>query len=148
LNTIAGWFKSSITTMIKSFLPEVTKLIDTQIDKINSMVTNQTEYTWDLSLIDKKYPLNMTMTKAPEIAKDSNLIKLNFDGSFHKSAGHLLPYTHDFFPDMTGTHREQIWIHENTLNTLFSSAEEYYKDIELASPAMNKNLMMVLPELK
>jgi hypothetical protein len=106
LNTIAGWFKSSITTMIKSFLPEVTKLIDTQIDKINSMVTNQTEYTWDLSLIDKKYPLNMTMTKAPEIAKDSNLIKLNFDGSFHKSDGHLLPYTHDFFPDMTGTHRE------------------------------------------
>jgi len=148
LNKIAGWFKSSITKMIKSFLPQVSTLIDTQINNINSMVNNQTEFTWDFNLVSKNYPLNMTMTKAPEIAKDSHLISLNFDGSFHKQGDHLVPYTHEFFPKVTGTHREQLWIHENTLNTFISSAMEFYKNIELASPAMNKNLLMVLPELK
>lgn len=88
LQTIAGWFKSTITSTVKSFLPEVSKLIDTQINELNAMVMNQTEYTWDLNLLSNKYPLNMTMTKAPEIAKDSNLIKLNFDGTFHKQGGH------------------------------------------------------------
>lgn len=55
-----------------------------------------------------------------------------------------MPYSHDYFPDMNGTHREQLWIHENTVNTLVSSAADYYKNIELSSPALNKNLLSVL----
>ena len=112
------------------------------------MVTNQSEYTWDFSLLSKNYPLNMTMTTAPNLAVDSKLIKLNFDGTFHKKNGHLVPYTHDYFPDISGTHREQMWIHQNTLNTLVSSAAEYYKDIEFSSPTMTDDLLLVLPELK
>jgi len=112
------------------------------------MVTNQTEYTWDVSLLSKNYPLNMTMTHAPQFANDSNLIWLNFDGTFHKQGGHQMPYTHDYFPSIQHTHREQLWIHETMFNTLVSSAADYYKGIQLASPAMNKNLLMVLPELK
>jgi hypothetical protein len=95
LNTIANWFNGSINKIVKGFLPEFSKLIDTQINSINKMVHEQTEYTWDFGLLSKNYPLNMTMTKAPEIAKDSHLIKLNFDGTFHKEGGHLKPYAHD-----------------------------------------------------
>ena len=147
-NTIAGWFHSSIEKAVKSAFPQVSQLIDTQINKINDMVTNQTEYTWDFTLLSQHYPLNMTMTTAPNLAVDSNLIKLNFDGTFHKEKGHQAPYNIDYFPDIAGTHREQLWIHQNTLNTLVSSAAEFYKDIEFSSPAMNKNLLLVLPELK
>jgi len=38
------------------------------------MVANEGPYTFDLSIINKNYPLNMTMTKAPEIAENSDLI--------------------------------------------------------------------------
>jgi len=123
-------------------------LIDTQINAINDMVNKQTEYTWDLNLVDKRYPLNMTMTKSPDLAKDSHLIKLNFDGTFHKQGGHLVPYTHDYFPDMTGTHREQLWIHQNTFNTLVASAAEYYKNFEMSSPDLDMYLPEIIPELE
>ena len=106
LNKIAGWFKGTINKIVKDFLPEFSKLIDEQINGINKMVQEEGEYTWDFSLLSKHYPLNMTMTASPNVAKDSNLIKLNFDGTFHKEGGHLMPYTHDYFPDMSGTHRE------------------------------------------
>lgn len=111
------------------------------------MVANQTEYTWDLNLLSKKFPLNMTMTRSPELVKDSHLIKLNFDGTFHKQGGHFVTYSHDYFPDLTGTHREQLWIHQNTLNTLIASAAEHYKNIKLSSPELKQNLIAVLPEL-
>jgi len=84
LNKIANYFESSINKIVKGFLPEFGKLIDTEINAINKMVHEQTEYTWDFGLLSKNYPLNMTMTQAPTIVKDSNLIKLNFDGTFHK----------------------------------------------------------------
>jgi len=38
LNTIANWFNGSINKIVKGFLPEFSKLIDTQINSINKMV--------------------------------------------------------------------------------------------------------------
>ena len=111
LNKIAGWFKDTINKVVKKFLPEVTKLIDDKINQINQMVVDQTEYTWDFGLLSQHYPLNMTMTMAPQLVKDSNLIKFNIDGTFHKESGHLKPYSHDYFPTIKDTHREQLWIH-------------------------------------
>lgn len=147
-NKVAGWFESRINSLVKSFLPQLTKLIDDKITQINNMVIDQSEYTWDFGLLSKNYPLNMTMTMAPQLAKDSNLIKFNIDGTFHKVGEHLKPYSHDYFPTMTGTHREQLWIHQNTLNTLAASSASYFFPYKMSSPELKKNLLLVLPELK
>lgn len=148
LNKIAGWFKGSINKVVQSFLPEVTKLLDDEITLINNMVSGETEYTWDFGLLSKQYPLNMTMTTAPSLAKDSHLIKFNIDGTFHKEGGHLKPYSHEYFPSIEGTHREQLWIHQTTLNTLAASAASSFFPYKMNSPELKKNLLLVLPELK
>ena len=43
---------------------------------------NESDYTFDITPLGKKMPLNMTMTNEPIIKPDSHLIKLNFDGLF------------------------------------------------------------------
>jgi hypothetical protein len=98
------------------------------------MVAKQTEYTWDLDLLSAKYPFNMTMTKAPEIAVDSHLMKFNFDGTFHQMGGHHKAYDHEYFPDVTGAHREQLCIREITFNSLITSAADF-NNFEMALPA-------------
>lgn len=64
-------------------MPELSKLVDTDIKSLNKIVAQESDTTWDLSLFDKKYPLNMTQTMSPSFVKDSHLLKFNFDGTFH-----------------------------------------------------------------
>jgi len=101
-------------------------MIDTEIGKINAMVANEGPYTFDLALknINKNFPLNMTMTKAPQIAKNSDLILLNFDGLFHKpptgNGAEFPMVNHTYFPQLTDAQYDQFWIHENMVNSLLS----------------------------
>lgn len=46
------------------------------------MVANEGPYTFVSTAFGKDFPLNLTMTTAPIINADSNLIYLNFDGQF------------------------------------------------------------------
>ena len=41
-----------------------------------------------------------------------------------------------------------MWVHQNTVNTFVASAAEYYLPLVMSSPALSKNIMAVLPELK
>jgi hypothetical protein len=47
------------------------------------MVANEGAYTFDITAFGKNMPLNMTMTTAPIIQPDSNLVQFNFDGLFN-----------------------------------------------------------------
>ena len=47
------------------------------------MVANESDYTFDITAFGKNLPLNMTMTTAPIIQPDSNLVYFNFDGLFN-----------------------------------------------------------------
>lgn len=58
--------------------------IDMEINTLNSMILKNDPYTFDVDVAGLKNPLNLTMTKAPSIMKDSGLIKINFDGLFDK----------------------------------------------------------------
>lgn len=84
LNKFFHFFDKSVNSLIQKLTPEISKLVDSGINQLNNMVAHQTENTWDLSLLSKNYPINMTQTTAPSLVKDSHLIKLNFDGNFHK----------------------------------------------------------------
>ena len=50
------------------------------------MLAQEGPYTFAMPMFGSKYDLNLTMTTAPEVKEDSNLVKLFFDGLF----GHLV----------------------------------------------------------
>lgn len=84
LDDIVTTFKSFITSALKELLPQVSELIDKEINVINSLVAQESAYTWDFNILSSNYPLNMSQTTAPIFLKDSGLMKFNFDGQFHK----------------------------------------------------------------
>jgi hypothetical protein len=112
-----NWVINHLSKMIKKKIaPAITGAINTEINDINAMVAQEKPYTFDVNLFNLGAPLNLTMTMAPSIMKDSSLIKLNFDGLFDKPEGsnslyHFEMESHDYFPDIPYTHREQFWIH-------------------------------------
>lgn len=96
-------------------------LIDQEIATLNDKVAKETASTWELNVLGQSYPLNMTMTKAPEV--DGEIVKLNFDGLFDEPANQygFKMDSHGYFPDYDAQ-KEQVWIHENTANTLLMDA--------------------------
>lgn len=100
-------FDNCVNKLVNKLMPELSKLVDTEINALNKMVAMESWFTWDFALLGKNYPLNMTQTTAPSLVKDSHLIKLNFDGTFHPDSSIIdEPYYHPYFPDLNKTHRE------------------------------------------
>lgn len=83
-NSYLDWLvkklSSTINAIIKDFLPMVGKAVDSQIQKLNEMVTNEGPYTFVVNTLGKEFPLNLTMTAAPQVGGD--LIQVYFDGLF------------------------------------------------------------------
>lgn len=84
------------------------------------MVANESAYTWALSVFGNKIPLNMTQTIAPSVK--NHVIRLEFDGTFYekpevKSWLDEEMTEHPSFPELDNTHREQLWVHQDTLNS-------------------------------
>jgi hypothetical protein len=113
------------------------------------MVNEQTPYTWDFGMLNKKYPLNMTQTTAPSLTPKNNLIKLNFDGTFHMANASGESFSnHAYFPDIPESHREQLWVHENTLNSFLMSAAEDLLPYTIDTDSLSISILQALPELK
>ena len=77
------------------------------------MVANESAYTFDITAFGNNMPLNMTMTTAPIIKADSNLVQFNFDGLFNTPQPSALKtiIAHDYFPQIKLSHRNQFWLH-------------------------------------
>jgi len=111
-----NWIISHMGSQIKKLIVMgLTKGIDTEINALNAMVAQEKPYSFDVSVMNLTTPLNLTMSMAPSIIKDSHLIKLNFDGLFDKPEKiNQMNYeleAHAEFPALTNSHREQLWIH-------------------------------------
>jgi hypothetical protein len=58
------------------------------------------------------------MSKAPEV--DGEIVRLNFDGLFDEPTDNVPIFemdSHTYYPQIE-SQKEQVWIHENTINTL------------------------------
>ena len=42
-------------------------MVTVEVQKLNKMIAGEGPYTFDVNLIGKDFPLNLTMTKAPEM---------------------------------------------------------------------------------
>jgi len=54
---------------------------------------------------------------------------------------------HDYFPDIPYTHREQFWIHQNTINSLLNVAGPSFFPYHLVDKSISSQLMQVFPEV-
>jgi hypothetical protein len=121
LNTLVRWSHSIVAKIINGQIGAIGTLIDNEIQILNKKVTDETAQSFEVNLLGKSYPLNMTMTKAPEV--DGDIVKINFDGLFDEPANYhgFAMDSHDYFPDVDAQ-KEQVWFHENTANTLLKDA--------------------------
>ena len=102
-------------------LQTLIKKIDAAADAFNAKLASEKPWTyWDAPFVQNLL-LNTTMTKAPELSPEKDLINIHMDGLFVYD-----PETHINVPDpntewpirVDGKQRDQIWIHESTLNTV------------------------------
>jgi ribonucleotide monophosphatase NagD (HAD superfamily) len=115
-STPLNWIISHMSSEIKKLIVMgLTKGVDTEINALNAMVAQEKPYSFDVTVMNLTTPLNLTMSMAPSIIKDSHLIKLNFDGLFDAPESiNQMNYeleNHAEFPALTKSHREQFWIH-------------------------------------
>lgn len=93
------------------------------------MVAGEGPYTFDISTFSKDMPLNLTMTKAPEMKKDSDLIKVYFDGLFDIPEGQNVTTNFTVKENSVWPHRfnhshsEQFMIHESMINSAMKVAD-------------------------
>ena len=91
------------------------------------MILHRNDYTFVTTAFGADKPLNLTTTVAPAI-DDEGIITMQMDGLFvtPKSVEEKAPFKllgHDAFPDMPSLdQREQFWIHQDTVNSLFKDS--------------------------
>ena len=129
LNELVYLSRSVINKAIVGQLPKIGVMIDKQVHKINKMVANENKTTFEfpLSLMGQKLPLNLTMTHSPLTAKNSDLIELYFNGLFDYNKAQTsvsLPMDiTNYPPRIENSHTEQVWIHEETIDSLIMAAD-------------------------
>ena len=52
------------------------------VQKLNGLLVNHNDHSFDVDVLNCGSPLNLTMTKAPVIDAKSGLITVNFAGTF------------------------------------------------------------------
>jgi hypothetical protein len=90
----------------------------------------------------------MTMTTAPLLNSSSQLLNLNFDGTFfdvEEKTNHVGENT-DFAVRVPGLNSNQIWIHETMLESLFYSLQEKMP-IKIKDKNMTSQLLNIFYEI-
>jgi hypothetical protein len=55
---------------------------------------------------------------------------------------------HDFFPNLVNSHRQQVWIHENTVNSLVQRIMGQYLPWTIFDKDLSDQLMQAFPEFR
>lgn len=98
LNWIMGMMHSKIVNTIKENLveaqQEIAKMVATLDDELKS--GDPMIFMWNVLGNQTQYPLNMTMTQAPQFNHETNLVEFHFDGLFYdtpEKTTHVAPNT-------------------------------------------------------
>mmetsp|Transcript_4449 Transcript_4449/g.6582 ORF Transcript_4449/g.6582 Transcript_4449/m.6582 type:complete len:522 (+) Transcript_4449:3-1568(+) len=139
-----------INDIIKHQLKKVGKLVDSEVKKINAMIANEGPYTFASPMFGNNTLLNLTMTTAPFVGNDN--IDLVFDGTFEGPEGSKC--TFDMAPIAADPVRiphalsNQVWIHQNTLNSYLDVAEKEIFPVVLRNESISERFLKSMPELK
>ena len=137
-----------IDGMVNDMLPKLSKYIDTQIMALNKEVAGEGPMTFVFPLMNDSLALNMTMAHAPITEVDSNLIGLFFDGMV--VGDKVKTKTDDITalpPRVAHDLSEQIYIHEDMVDSLVQQLESTIFPVELNDKSLSDQMKQVFREI-
>ena len=127
LNWIIGLFHGTIMNTITSKLTDIENTLQQKVQAFNLELKNANATTFMTNVLNNtNYPLNMSMTEAPQLDATTNLVNLHFDGLFYDVLAKTTHVTSNnkFAPRYAGSHSEQVFLHESMINSLFFALEK------------------------
>lgn len=118
------------------------------------MISEEGAYTFVVPVHGKDMNLNLTMTRAPQTTGGSHLVEVFFNGLFDmppkaKQATPLyLKDITDYPPRLQHSLSQQIWVHQDTFNSLIHAAGFDLFNFKLTSANMSAALVNEFKELK
>lgn len=136
LQKLVDLSRKLIDDMINKEMPQLSKFIDSKIQAINAGVATEGPLTFVVPVY-KDVSLNLTMSQAPDLSTQ-DLIKVYFDGlvlqnnkTYNTIAGIPAP------PRKQHYLSEQIWLHENMLDSLFDAVSPSLFPLELKNSSIS-----------
>jgi len=137
-----------IDKMVNDMLPKLSKAIDTKIQALNKAVAGEGPMTFVFPLMNNSLAVNMTMAHAPVSAVDSSLIGLFFDGMI---VGDKVSTKNDDItalpPRIQHDLSEQLWIHEDMVDSLVQQLESSVFPVELNDKSLSDEMKQVFREI-
>ena len=103
-------------------LQTLVDMVDSKVAAFNLKLASDKPYTYMDTPFVENLLLNTTMTKYPELSREKNFINIHMDGLyvFHTEEHIDVPDPNTVWPIIIeeGPQRDQIWIHESTLNSV------------------------------
>ena len=128
-------------------LQKLIDMVDSKVAAFNLKLASDKPYTYNKTPLVDNLLLNTTMTKYPELSREQNLINIHMDGLyvFHTEEHIDVPDPNTVWPIGVedGHQRDQIWIHESTLNSVV-----YDHPITITGRNATKEALKHYPELE
>lgn len=126
----------------------VTGVVAGLVDAFNVALANETANTFVFDIsplgVDVPMPFNLTMAKAPEFSNEKGEIMLHIDGDFDSAdMRDYVPEDKTWAPYEDQKQREQIWIHQSTINTALYDLQK-----TLSGEGFESQIFLLLAELK
>jgi len=148
LQKLVNLSKKIIDKMINDQMPKIGKMIDSKVQAINKMVANEGPSTFVIPVYETEVGLNLTMTHSPVTKAGSDLIEIFFNGLFtDKAVTQTIADITTYPPRLAHSHSEQVWIHEDMVDSLFQAAGEELFPITINNKDIQAQLLQVFREI-
>ena len=128
-------------SIVKSFLPRVTDAVKQAVDDLNVRLLNGTNFLFNV--FDPRFPLNLTTTQPPTANNETNVLTMNFDGTFYDTVyktNHVDANDND--PDrIKGLNSNQFFLHQTMLSSAFMAIEQEFMPVNINDSATAAQLL-------
>jgi len=135
-----------IAKMINKEFPKLSQAIDGVVQNLNKNIANEGPLTFAVPLM-KNAAVNLTMTQSPDLS-NQDLVKLYFDGLILENnktsesvSGIAAP------PRLEHSLSEQIWLHENMVDSLLDAGAAEIFPLTVNTPAISDQMKQVFSEI-
>lgn len=156
LNKLVDFNRKLIDMAVNdAVIPYLEGLLTGEVDLVNSMVNGEGEYTFYSGIFGfNNVGMNFTMTTAPQVVGNSDLVKIFFDGLFVPcqtcNPGPIVDFHNNIKalpPHELHSLSQQFWINEDTFNSLLELDEGFLFPQTYNSSQVSDALYAAFPSL-
>ncbi len=144
-------FHGPILKAVRKELPKLTDAVHQEVELLNKLLNNKDDFSFMVPIFDAAYPLNLTMRTAPNLDGKTNLIKVNFDGTFfdkNANTNHVTsPSVYPIRVEGKLGNSQQVFIHQSMLASLFLALDDKFLPFKYSNANMTKALNAIFTEI-